>query len=365
MKTFFKYLATITFFIFLLNNLSLALACTGIELIAKDGTAINGRTVEFGKPVNPNILLIPRNFEFQSTLPDGSIGGLTYKSKYAVIGGAIEQTKDVVDGLNEAGLSVGAFYFPGYASYPQLNRSNKKHALSPLDFPNWLLTQFATLDEVKAGIKNIVIAPTPFKLWGVVPPFHYVVYDKSGKSIVIEPVNGQLVVHDNPLGIITNSPTFDWQMTNLRNYINLSPVNVTAEEIKGVTLKQFGEGSGLHGLPGDFTPPSRFVRAAIFSTSATPSATPTETVFQVFHILNQFDIPVGAIRSNYETTNVADSTLFTSVKDPTNLIYYFRTYDDQNLRAVHLKSFDPNGKNIKMIMVSGGQPVQDISAMAK
>jgi choloylglycine hydrolase len=365
MKTFFKHFLIFAFFTIFLGDIPFASACTGIELIAKDGSAINGRTVEFGRAINPNILLIPRNFEFQSVLPDGSSGGLSYKSKYAVVGGAIEQTKDVVDGLNEAGLSVATFYFPGYASYAPINRANKKHALSPLDFPNWLLTQFSTLDEVKAGIKNIVIAPTPFKQWGIVPPFHYVVYDKNGKSIVIEPINGQLVVYDNPLGVITNSPTFDWQMTNLRNYINLSPVNVTAEDIKGLTLKQFGEGSGLHGMPGVFTPPSRFVRAAIFSSSAVPSETATETVFQVFHILNQFDFPVGSVRSNTETANVADSTLLTSVKDPKNLIYYFRTYDDQNIRSVHLKSFDFNEKNIKVIASAGGQPIQDVSAMAK
>jgi hypothetical protein len=90
---------------------------------------------------------------------------------------------------------------------------------------------------------------------------------------VIEPLNKGLKIYDNPLGVVTNAPTFDWHMTNLRNYINLSATNVPAVDMGGITLAQFGQGSGLRGLPGDFTPPSRFVRAVAFSQSAFPSDT--------------------------------------------------------------------------------------------
>src|SRR5690606_6140997 len=118
-----------------------------------------------------------------------------------------------------------------------------------------------------------------------------------GAAIVIEPVEGQLAVYDNPLGVITHSPSFAWHMTNLRNYIALSPRNVPPIEVDGEMLAQLGQGSGMLGLPGDFTPPSRFVRAAVFSASAVPAQTAAEGVPQVFHILNNFDIPIGVARA--------------------------------------------------------------------
>ena len=128
------------------------------------------------------------------------------------------------------------------------------------------------------------------------PPCHYIVNDASGQCVVLEYVNGELKIHDNPLGVITNSPTFDWHVTNLRNYVNLTVNNVPPVEISGIKLPGFGQGSGMLGLPGDFTPPSRFIRAVAFSQSALPVATADEGVLQAFHILNQFDIPKGAAR---------------------------------------------------------------------
>ncbi|MGB6976146.1 MAG: choloylglycine hydrolase family protein [Gammaproteobacteria bacterium] len=352
------------FTLLLLSFASSAFACTGIQLKAQDGSFINGRTLEFGTKINTNVLVVPRNYAFTGTLPDGN-PGLSYHSKYAVLGADMDNSRTIVDGLNETGLAAGTFYFPGYAQYAQLNDNNKTHGLSPTEFINWILTQFGTIDEVKQGLQNVVIVPTVFKPWGAAPPFHYVVYDKNGKSIVIEPINGKLIVHDNPLGVITNSPTFDWQMTNLQNYINLSPLNAPKVDVKGIVLKQFGQGSGLHGLPGDFTPPSRFVRAAVFSSTAIPSDNARNTVLQVFHILNQFDIPVGAVRAMINGKIQPDYTMITAVKNPQNLGYYFKTYNNQNIRVVYLKSFDLNAKDLKTINTDDPQEIKDISNMAR
>ena len=117
-------------------------------------------------------------------------------------------------------------------------------------------------------MKDIVVVPTPAaglgSPQGIVAGAHFFIQDKSGKSIAVEPVDGTLKVHDAPLGIMTNAPTYDWHMTNLQNYINLSVKDVEGAKLGPVTLPAFGSGSGLHGIPGDFTPPSRFVRAAIY-----------------------------------------------------------------------------------------------------
>ena len=80
------------------------------------------------------------------------------------------------------------------------------------------------------------------------------------------------------------------------NYENFTATNVPQLGLGGIALAQLGQGSGLRGLPGDFTPPSRFVRAVAFTQSAIPSNTAAEAVLQAFHILNNFDIPYGAVR---------------------------------------------------------------------
>lgn len=342
---------------------STAWSCTGLQLKATDGTFINGRTLEFGMPLDFSILFVPRNYDFKGTLPDGS-AGLPYRSKYASIGAITFGAPAVVDGVNEKGLSIGMFYFPGYAEYTAVTPDNKKIALSPIEFPNWILTQFATVDEVKQHVQSVVIVPTIPKGWPALPPFHYVVYDKTGKSIVIEPLKGKLVVYDNPLGIMTNSPTFDWHMTNLSNYINLTTQNAPPVDVDGVQLQQFGEGSGMHGLPGDFTPPSRFVRASVFSAAAIPPANSPAGVLQIFHILNQFDIPVGSVRSMDGKTMIPEMTLATCVKDPNTLKYYMRTYENQGITMVDLNAFNFDGKELLYIDLKGTTPINDISKSA-
>jgi len=339
-------------------------ACTGIKLVAKDGAFVHGRTLEFGVQVEIATGVVPRGYAFKGTTPSGE--GLSYTSKYGVVGCMAFGVPSLMDGLNEKGLAVGTFYFPTYAGYSTITSDNQTKALSPVEFPNWMLTQFSSVDEVKEALNTVVIAPTVVKAWGdQAPPFHYIVFDRTGKGLVIEPLNGKLVTYETMLGTFTNSPTFDWHMTNLRNYINLTPFNVRPVTIDGITLKPFGAGSGLVGLPGDFTPPSRFVRAAIFSTSAVPSANAEEAIFQTFHILNQFDIPVGTAKDKIGDVVYTDYTQVTCARDPQALKYYFRSYDDPSIKMVDLHQMDLDAKVIKTLPVSGKNRASNVSAQLK
>lgn len=340
-------------------------ACTGIQLQSKDGKYVNGRTLEFGIKLETSVGVVPRGFEFTGTTPLGK--GLTYKAKYGVVGAFLFSVPAILDGINEKGLSVGTFFFPDFAKYGNTTPENQSKSVSPFEFPNWVVTQFATVDEVKAALPSIEIAPTVLKEWAnLVPAFHYVVYDKSGKCLSIEPIDGKLVATDNPFGVYTNSPSIDWHLENLRNFINLTPVNAKPVEFRGLTLKPFGEGSGMVGLPGDFTPPSRFVRAAIFTISATPADISNEAVAQAFHILNQFDIPVGAIQGKVGNVEITDYTMLTCVKDPGALKYYYKTYDDQTIRVIDLNKFDLDAKAIKKVDANAfKEHVVDISSALK
>lgn len=138
------------------------------------------------------------------------------------------------------------------------------------------------------------------------------------------------MVTDNPIGVIINSPRFDWHITNLRNYISLRPLNVEPVKLDTLALQPLGQGSGMVGLPGDFTPPSRFVRAA-FSAPAVPTANAADGVLQAVHILNDFDTPVGIVKDKEGKQVGYDNTLTTVARDPQALRYYWRTYEDQTI----------------------------------
>ena len=125
-----------------------------------------------------------------------------------------------------------------------------------------MLGNFATVDEVKAAVGDVVVWGEMVPQLGSFAPLHYSVHDAGGKSIVIEYVDGKLHVYDNAVGVLTNSPTYEWHIQNLRNYVNLTAENAKPVKIGNVTYAGTGQGSGLHGLPGDPTPPSRFVMAA-------------------------------------------------------------------------------------------------------
>ena len=191
---------------------------------------------------------------------------------------------------------------------------------------------------------------------------HYFVRDRSGKSIVIEPLAGALKVFDAPLGVVTNAPAYDWHVTNLRNYVNLSVTGVPPLDLDGAKLAQLGQGAGMHGLPGDFTPPSRFVRAVAFSQAELPSATGKDAVLAAFHILNQFDIPKGSVRD--KSSGDAEITQWTTVSDMKALRWYFRTFDDQTIRVVDLKTaVEAAGGQVRIIKMGlPDQPIADSSS---
>ena len=193
------------------------------------------------------------------------------------------------------GLSGGTFYFPGFADFQEATPDEHAQVLAPWQVVTWALTNFATVEEVRAALPDIRVANVEFPTWNTVPPFHYVMTDATGATITVEYVAGELEIYDNALGVLTNSPPFDWHMTNLRNYINITADPQKNVTLDGVNLDPLSTGGNLFGLPGDFGSPSRFVRAVVFSKMSPQAATGQDAVMQGFHLLDQFDIPQGAV----------------------------------------------------------------------
>jgi choloylglycine hydrolase len=348
----------------LIANVAPIHACTGIRLKPKDGSVIFARTLEFADDLLSNVIVIPQEKDYVGTAP-GDRHGISWKSKYGVVGTNAFDIPCIIDGLNEKGLAVGLFYFPGYAKYQVVKDTDFNKALAPWELGVYLLCNCANVKEAVEAANSVKVGDSIQKNMGFVPPAHYILNDASGKCVVLEYVGGELKVHENPLGVMTNSPTFEWHLTNLRNYVNLTVTNVPPVDVSGIKIPGFGQGSGMLGLPGDFTPPSRFIRAVAFSQSALPVATANEGVLQAFHILNQFDIPKGAARGVEGGKEVADYTLWTGASDMMNLRYYFRTFENSRIRMIDLKKVNFNTKDIKTIPMTGKEIIEDVSSQAR
>ena len=364
MKFFFQGTAILGIFALAAIGPSTAPACTGITIKPKDGSIIFARTLEFGMDLKSNILIVPRGKEYVGTAPSDK-PGLRWKTKYGMVGMNAFDLPVIVDGLNEKGLHVGLFYFPGFAKYQDVKAEDVGKALAPWELGVFLLGTCSDVKEAVAAAKSVSVGAVMQKDMGFVPPVHFIVTDATGKSVVLEYVGGELKVHANPLGVMSNSPTFDWHMTNLSNYVTMSDKNVEKIDLAGKEIKGLGQGSGMLGLPGDFTPPSRFVRAVAFSKSALPVEKAKDGVLQAFHILNQFDIPKGAARGIEHGKEVSDYTLWTSAADLKNLRYYFRTFDNSRIRMVDMKAVDLDAKEIRTILMKGEEQIEDVSGKAK
>lgn len=312
-------------------------ACTGITLTAKDGGSVVARTIEWGGSfLNSKYVIVPRGYTQRSYTPDG-VDGMTFTSQYGYVGLAVEQESFVAEGVNEEGLSGGLFYFPGYGSYGPYVPAQKASSIADLQLVAWVLGSCRTIDEVKAAVAKVRVVSIDPRAQTV----HWRFTERSGRQVVLEIIGGEAHFHENTLGVLTNSPDFEWQLTNLNNYVNLYPGSAAAHQMGGVELAAFGAGSGFLGIPGDVTPPSRFVRAAFYQTTAPQQETSRQSVFQSFHILNNFDIPIGVeFAAGQIPVDMPSATQWTSAVDLSNLEIYYRTMYDGSIRCIDLKTID-------------------------
>jgi choloylglycine hydrolase len=329
-------------------------ACTGIRLQSADGGIVYGRSMEWGAfDLNTRVDIIPRGYKFTGLTPDG-LNGKKWIAKYGVVGLDMLSKDWIADGMNEKGLAVGLFYHPGFAVYPKYEKSKDSNSITAVDVASYILTQFATIDEVRRGMSEVMVVPVLEKAIGNIPvEAHWFVTSPDGESIVIEFTDGKMKIHDNPLGVLTNAPNYDWHMTNLRNYLNLSQVALPGKKIEELDFKPLGGGSGMIGLPGDFTPPSRFVRAVAYTQTARPTNTANETVYEVFRILDNFNLPLGAAEGagNVATHDMRSSTIWTSVWNLKDRVLNYHTQHNRRVRTLDLNKIDFSNIGGKIIHI--------------
>ncbi len=321
--------------------------CTDLRLVRLTDLHVSGRTLDFAQELDSMVKVVPRGQQWSATSTSGGVAPLQWSNTLGFVAmNGFGFDTFFADGLNEAGLSVGTLWLPETQLPKTPPTSGEAPALDFINLAGWLLGTCRTVADVRAALATVQIWNAPVRdLWPAdrpVPPQvapmmdqtfpeHLAVHDAHGGDLVVEFLGGTAHIHDNPGGVLTNSPTYDWHITNLRNYIGLTNVEDQPYDLMGRPVKGTGNGTGLIGMPGDVTPPSRFVRATVLTQVVTEATTPREAVNQVFHSLDLVSVPRHLAASG-------DYTQWYVVRDHDRLVYYVRSYDGWTTEAHDLST---------------------------
>ena len=314
--------------------------CTGLALETKDGLHLFGRNMDIEYSFNQSIIFIPRNFKCVNKSNKKEL-----ITKYAVLGmGTIfDDYPTFADGMNEKGLGCAGLNFPVYVSYSKEDIEGKTN-IPVYNFLLWVLANFSSVEEVKEALKNANIVDIPISENIPNTTLHWMISDITGKSIVVEQTKEKLNVFDNNIGVLTNSPTFDWHVANLNQYVGLRYNQVPEFKLGDQSLTALGQGTGLVGLPGDFTPASRFIRVAFLRDAMIKNDKDSIDLIEFFQILNNVAMVRGSTRTVEEKS---DLTQYTSCMCLEKGIYYYNTYENNQINAIDMNKENLDGNEIK------------------
>lgn len=303
--------------------------CTSIFTMTKDGKHLLSRTMDFSFPLDPNPLFLPRDHQWSSDSDQQS-----YQNKYGFIGAGrlLGSSYFVADGVNEKGLSIAELYLPGEVYY---SKEEKKDALNlaPHELVVWVLGNCGSIAELEQHLSKIHLVEKAAPVLNFVTPLHWIITDKTGRCIVIEPTEEKLSIYENTVGVMTNTPCIEWHVTNLSNYLHVRPQQYDPITFGTHTANPFSQGTGTTGLPGGYTPPDRFVRAAFFKEHISQAPNEVEGVSNAYHILATVRIPKGIVVTG---EGALDYSQYVGTMCNESLSYYFSPYENYQISKVTL-----------------------------
>ena len=337
-KNLFKTLVSIGLLVSTQNTI----CCTNVVQTAQDGSVIVGRTMEFVPDLESEILVSPVGRTFKSDLGN-NLSGKSWEAKngYVYLNGF--KQKFTVEGMNTKGLAFGYLYLPDLTKYQEIDQDKLANNIPYYYLGDYILGNFETVEQVKDALKNIRVVSTPLQIPGhedVVFPLHATITDAKGNTLVIEFINGEMKVYDNNIGVLTNAPAFDWQITNIQNYVNLSPYLPEQIIINGYTFDGMGQGSGMIGLPGDTSPPSRFIKMSILDETVLPAENADKAVVLIAHMLETVFIPKGFVRGKRIDEKEYEITQWSVIEDLKNNKLYYNSYQNPDYKVINLNQID-------------------------
>ena len=308
--------------------------CTAATYKTKD--FYFGRTLDYEFSYGDEVTITPRNFPFHFR-EQGKLN-----THYAIIGMAhvIDNCPLYYDAINEKGLGMAGLNFVGNAFYRE--QEEGKDNVAQFEFIPWILSQCTTVKEARKLIEKINLLNTPFNEQLPVAQLHWIISD-SEESITVEAVKEGIKIYENPVGVLTNNPPFDKQMFNLNNYMHLSAKSPENNFSKDLNLETYSRGMGAIGLPGDLSSQSRFVRVAFTKMNSISGDGEMESVSQFFHILNSVDQQRGCCELDNGKYEI---TLYTSCCNTNKGIYYYTTYNNHQITAVHMHKENLDGNEL-------------------
>lgn len=300
--------------------------CTAIGYKADD--YYFGRNLDIEKSYGETVTITPRKFPFKFK------NGYVLKKHYSIIGisAVISGYPLYYDATNEKGLSIAGLNFPDNAVYYE--KANEKTNITPFELIPWILGRCATTNEAVEEIKKLNLWNVPFSESLPLSPLHWLISDKT-RSVTIEPLKNGIKIYDNPVGVLTNNPPFDFHIYNLTNYLNLTashPLNRFSDKLD---LKPYSLGMGAIGLAGDLSSTSRFIRAAFTKSNCIIGDNENENIANFFHILDSVSQTKGLTITN---DNKYEYTLYSSCVNTSKGIYYYKTYNNNQITAVDMKN---------------------------
>lgn len=308
--------------------------CTAVTYKTKD--FYFGRTLDYEFSYGDEVTITPRNYLFEFRFA-GKV-----QSHYAMIGMAhvVNNFPLYYDAVNEKGLGIAGLNFVGNAKYCE--EKDGKINVAQFEFIPWLLSQCASVQEVRKLLQRVNVTNTPFSNDLPVASLHWIIADEK-EAVTVECVEKGMFVYENSVGVLTNNPPFDVQMFNLSNYMGLSPLPAENRFCSNVQLKAYSRGMGAMGLPGDLSSASRFVRVAFTKLNSVCGNSEEESVSQFFHIIGSVEQQRGCCvldDGKYEIT------IYTSCCNANKGVYYYTTYENRAITSVDMRNENLEGNKL-------------------
>lgn len=342
--------------------------CTSLQYTDLNGSAYYGRTLELDIDEPWVLVYIPPKVPFQSKGPGAKPVHYTGKYGFIAVTAPIRMptkeqplTQDdlkVIEGMNSEGVTFSLLAYAAGGNSVDAAQ-NTMAALQAWDLGSWVLSQAASIADVKEELKehpNSIHLPRVALVGNAVFPFHLVIHDSTGASIVVEWHDGELNIYDNPVGVMTNGPEFPWHMTNLGNWTHLTNVDSSTATFNGVAVRQPDSGIATATLPGSQTSVDRFIRAVFYSNFVEKVNDPDKALLTLSRIMNNFDRPRGASitpagasggeGTKYQGIDSGNSdiqteyTVWTDMADLERKKFFFRSYDQFNWTSFDLKALE-------------------------
>ena len=343
-------------------------ACTAVNIVAKDGSVVAGRTMEWAFDMKWQLTANPKGMPISLSAPASLKLPITsLSSKYAFVAiapGVLAGPPAYLEGQNEAGLGISGNFLPGFTQYQTVTPQDKNY-VSILNLGGFILGMFGSVKELRSELPKYKVWFDPSEVTGLpTPPWlHLVLTDRSGDSIVVEFVKGQMMIHNNVAGVLTNAPTYDWHLNNVRNYLSLTSTATSSVTVDNTNVTELGQGGGLMGLPADYTPPSRFVRATYLKHFTYQPSNSVEAMQAADHVLNNVDIPVGVARSSDGKQVFSDYTQWVNIKDLKNNRMKIANYVNRtNFVEIDLNQVFKSGKSKTWLIDKLPYPQNDLTA---